>query len=157
MEAPSCTLQAQVSTAGRMGKRKNHCFARRRRGLECEENCGEGRPGAFRTRMLTLAGWGRSAKTKKKMLTLIDLCVSSLRRGHANLLCIVPLLTGDPRRESSMKMWRAEARPVAACRSFRRHCVCSRSGRPPSPFPLQLPLARVDLPPKVATITGFCD
>ena len=28
------------------------------------------------------------------------LCVSSLRRGHANLLCIVPILTDDPRRES---------------------------------------------------------
>ena len=32
--------------------------------------------------------------------TLLDLCVSSLRRGHANLLCIVPILTDDPRRES---------------------------------------------------------
>ena len=26
--------------------------------------------------------------------------LSSLRRGHANLLCIVPILTDDPRRES---------------------------------------------------------
>ena len=26
--------------------------------------------------------------------TLLDLCVSSLRRGHANLLCIVPVLSG---------------------------------------------------------------
>ena len=45
----------------------------------------------------------------KKLFTLLDLCVSSLRRGHANLLCIVPILTDDPRRESkcnaSMK-WR---------------------------------------------------
>ena len=32
--------------------------------------------------------------------SLLDLCVSSLRRGHANLLCIVPILTDDPRRES---------------------------------------------------------
>ena len=32
--------------------------------------------------------------------TLLDLCVSSLRRGHANLLCIVHCLTGNPRRES---------------------------------------------------------
>ena len=31
---------------------------------------------------------------RKKMVTLLDLCVSSLRRGHANLLCIVPILTG---------------------------------------------------------------
>lgn len=31
------------------------------------------------------------------MFTLLDLCVSSLRRGHANLLCIVPILTdGNP-------------------------------------------------------------
>ena len=29
------------------------------------------------------------------------MCVSSLRRGHANLLCIVPILTDDPRRESN--------------------------------------------------------
>ena len=36
----------------------------------------------------------------KKFGTLLDLCVSSLRRGHANLLCIVPILTEDPRRES---------------------------------------------------------
>ena len=34
------------------------------------------------------------------LFTLLDLCVSSLRRGHANLLCIVPSLTDDPRRES---------------------------------------------------------
>ena len=39
---------------------------------------------------------------KKKLCTLLDLCVSSLRRGHANLLCIVPILTDDPRRESNM-------------------------------------------------------
>jgi hypothetical protein len=32
--------------------------------------------------------------------SLLDLCMSSLRRGHANLLCIVPILTDDPRRES---------------------------------------------------------
>ena len=36
------------------------------------------------------------------MFTLLDLCVSSLRRGHANLLCIVPILTDDPRRESDI-------------------------------------------------------
>jgi hypothetical protein len=36
----------------------------------------------------------------QKLFTLLDLCVSSLRRGHANLLCIVPILTDDPRRES---------------------------------------------------------
>jgi hypothetical protein len=47
----------------------------------------------------------------KKLFTLLDLCVSSLRRGHANLLCIVPILTDDPRRESnSMRIVR---QPVA--------------------------------------------
>jgi len=34
------------------------------------------------------------------LFTLLDLCVSSLRRGHANTLCTVPILTDDPRRES---------------------------------------------------------
>ena len=33
----------------------------------------------------------------KKQFTLLDLCVSSLRRGHANLLCIVPILSDDPK------------------------------------------------------------
>ena len=37
---------------------------------------------------------------QKNLVTLLDLCVSSLRRGHANLLCVVPTLTDDPRRES---------------------------------------------------------
>ena len=36
------------------------------------------------------------------MCTLLDLCVSSLRRGHANLLCIVPILTDDLRRGSTV-------------------------------------------------------
>ena len=43
--------------------------------------------------------WNKMRQTKK-LFTLLDLCVSSLRRGHANLLCIVPILTDDPRRES---------------------------------------------------------
>ena len=34
----------------------------------------------------------RARDLKKEMLALLDLCVSSLRRGHANLLCIVPIL-----------------------------------------------------------------
>ena len=46
----------------------------------------------------------------KKLVTLLDLCVSSLRRGHANLLCIVPILTDDPRRESTGQKSR-ETRP----------------------------------------------
>ena len=51
----------------------------------------------------TASSFGRAfAKVGKKLFTLLDLCVSSLRRGHANLLCIVPILTDDPRRESKM-------------------------------------------------------
>jgi len=34
-------------------------------------------------------------KAKKNFYTLLDLSVSSLRRGHANLLCIVPILADD--------------------------------------------------------------
>ena len=51
-----------------------------------------------------VCGWGRmyNACAAKQLVTLLDLCVSSLRRGHANLLCIVPILTDDPRRESEM-------------------------------------------------------
>ena len=32
-------------------------------------------------------------RRKKKFGPFLDLCVSSLRRGHANLLCIVPILS----------------------------------------------------------------
>ena len=38
----------------------------------------------------------KTNKQKKKWY-ILDLCVSSLRRGHANLLCIVPILADDPR------------------------------------------------------------
>ena len=33
--------------------------------------------------------------------TLLDVYVTSLRRGHANLLCIVRMFKDDPRRESA--------------------------------------------------------
>ena len=35
-------------------------------------------------------------KGGKKFGPFLDLCVSSLRRGHANLLCIVPILSDVP-------------------------------------------------------------
>ena len=38
----------------------------------------------------------RRAKFQKKIGPFLDLCVSSLRSGHANLLCIVPILTDVP-------------------------------------------------------------
>jgi hypothetical protein len=36
---------------------------------------------------------------EKKFGPFLDLCVSSLRRGHANLLCIVPILSDVPKDE----------------------------------------------------------
>ena len=42
-------------------------------------------------------------KIRAVLFTLLDLCVSSLRGGHAKLLCIVPILTDDPRRASRNK------------------------------------------------------
>ena len=41
-----------------------------------------------------------NAKQPPMLFTLLDLCVSSLRSGYSNLLCIVPTLADDPRRES---------------------------------------------------------
>ena len=74
--------------------------------------CGKTRPGG--------EGCGR---VRKKLFTLLDLCVSSLRRGHANLLCIVPILTDDPRRESKLEIFGASKSQL---------CVPSpRSGRSP--------------------------
>ena len=54
--------------------------------------------------VMRLPSWDSSAR--KKHVTLLVLCVSSLRRGHANLLCIVPILTDDPRRESIINLSR---------------------------------------------------
>ena len=46
----------------------------------------------------------RGLKSFYELSTLLDLCVSSLRRGHANILCAVPILMDDPRRESFLPM-----------------------------------------------------
>ena len=43
---------------------------------------------------------GAALGPQKNLVTLLDLCVSSLRRGHANLLCIIPILSDDLRGES---------------------------------------------------------
>ena len=52
------------------------------------------------------ASRGRSScRAAKNLVTLLDLCVSSLRRGHANLLCIVPILSDDLRGESDVSRW----------------------------------------------------
>ena len=39
-------------------------------------------------------------RTVLKLFTLLDVCVSSLLRGHAKIICIIPSSTDDPRRES---------------------------------------------------------
>ena len=59
-----------------------------------------------------------SMEVAKKLVTLLDLCVSSLRRGHANLLCIVPILTDDPRRESGISVLRPEQRRLGPRRDL---------------------------------------
>ena len=56
------------------------------------------------------------------LFTLLDLCVSSLRRGHANLLCIVPILTDDPRRESS---WRRHWYIISHDAIYYMSCISS--------------------------------
>jgi len=38
----------------------------------------------------------KERRLEKKFGPFLDLCVSSLRRGHANLLCIVPILSDVP-------------------------------------------------------------
>lgn len=44
---------------------------------------------------------GRQTRRAQKTVTLLELRVSSLRRGQADLLCVVPLLTDGSRRESA--------------------------------------------------------
>ncbi len=39
------------------------------------------------------AGHSSGQRSQKILEPFLDLCVSSLREGHANLLCIVPILT----------------------------------------------------------------
>jgi len=47
-----------------------------------------------------LSMWPSKLKNLMKKSPFLDLCVSSLRRGHANLLCIVPILS-DVSKETS--------------------------------------------------------
>ena len=63
------------------------------------------------------------------MCTLLDLCVSSLRRGHANLLCTVPSLTDDPRMES--RGGRALLTEMLSPRIARQGTVCLSSRQAP--------------------------
>ena len=84
----------------------------------------------------TLASRG---SVEQKIITLLDLCVSSLRRGHANLLCIVPILTDDPQRESIYKsslavdflLLSTSSRPPPPGKPF---CVKTVLGSPKAPW-----------------------
>ena len=65
------------------------------------------------------------------MFTLLDLCVSSLRRGYANLLCIVPMLTDDRKSPSSgpsepcVGLDCPLVPPILPLPYLRRHRVCA--------------------------------
>ena len=90
-----------------IGRRGDPTRAGDDRHRESDSGGPKGPPGPARTNKATTEWTGEKGKggggrrDEKKFSTLPDLCVSSLRRGHANLLCIVPILTDDPRRESN--------------------------------------------------------
>ena len=66
-----------------------------------------------------------------QLFTFLDVCVSSLRRDHANLLCILPSLTDDPRRarKESDSMPRHHGTPNTRTRHEQTHrCVCDDCG-----------------------------
>jgi hypothetical protein len=46
----------------------------------------------------------------KKYLYVLDLCVSSLPRGHANLLCIIPIFSSGSVQRTDTHMWRTPNR-----------------------------------------------
>ena len=60
------------------------------------------------------------------------LFVSCLRRGHANLLCIIPMFTDDPRRESILPSMTLR---ISVCISFvaKLHNYGFRTGSGPAP------------------------
>ncbi len=65
------------------------------------------RQAALPRRPLTLPGPTPVCQTDKtqKLVHFFNLRVSVLRlRGHANLLCIIPTLSDDPRRESGVRL-----------------------------------------------------
>ena len=104
----------------------------------------------------------------KNLVTLLDLCVSSLRRGHANLLCIVPILSDDLRGESDVSRWNSPPSVAGPARASGPHThsrtVAGRGGGqaddsssmaafrllpppPPPPMPPSLAVASVTTSP----------
>ncbi len=57
-------------------------------------------------------------KTWKKFGPFLDLCVSSLRRGHANLLCIVPILSDVSEETTSIVHFRFIYSTIKALQSL---------------------------------------
>ena len=91
-----------------------------------------------------LGGLGGS----KKMFTLLDLCVSPLRRDHANLLCIVPILTDVPLLGSS-------ARRNTHSGQRQNHPRWGSNPQPPAPETDALPLRHAGLVEKVLVTLGL--
>ena len=105
----------------------------------------------------------------KKVDTILDFCVSSLRRGHANLLCIVPILTDDLRRGSVVLQWQgaylssvATVLAAIATGFFRkwmasaRHCACREQVHDidASRFPALASLTRTPIPARLMPSTS---
>ena len=65
-----------------------------------------------------------TVRWNKKLDTLPDLCVPSLRRGHAHLLCIVPILVDVPWRESKTLSGSQEVLSPFPCRFFFSLLLC---------------------------------
>ena len=61
-------------------------------------------------------GGGRGIGGTTNSVTLLDVCVPSLRRGHDNLLCIVPILSDDLRGESTDGQWPALRSSLSRCK-----------------------------------------
>ena len=60
---------------------------------------------------------------REKLFGLLDLCVSSLRRGHANLFCLVPILRDDPRRAHTRHPGGVQSRKASNLTTFRANVV----------------------------------
>ena len=74
----------------------------------------------------------RGKRSCLKLGTLLDLCVSSLRRGHANIICMVPILLDDPRRESKETL-------LTTCpHKHTLNCTKRTHNHPACPLPLTM-------------------
>ena len=71
--------------------------------------------------------------------------MSSLRRGHANLLCIVPILTDDPRRESECNV---RPKSIVSARST--------SNRPWLALPLAVSMRSIGMPSLPVMVRFSC-